>query len=161
MQIDACRDGFDRRQIDEIVGEDVRLVGRRQHRAAGAALGVDLARHVGIWAQRTRDARPAFAALLLGRRFRAIGFLPLRGRHGRVRRRLRRLTVARLKSRNAHEEHTDLLLQRLVLREQFQHQQLQAVLVERIECFRRHPGLESAPRDAFNAESPSQTDADG
>jgi hypothetical protein len=66
-----------------------------------------------------------------------------------------------LKSRNAHEEHTDLLLQRLVLREQFENQQLQAVLVERIECFRRHPELESATRNAFNAESPSQTDAEG
>ena len=48
-----------------------------------------------------------------------------------------------------------------LLREQFQQLQLQAILVERIKCSGQHPELESAPRDAFNAENPSQTDAEG
>jgi hypothetical protein len=48
VQIDARRDRLDRRQIDVVVGEDLALVGRRECRAAGTFLGVDLARRVGI-----------------------------------------------------------------------------------------------------------------
>ena len=90
VQIDACRDRFDRRQINVIVGEDFRLIGFRKLCTAGAFLGVDVVCHVGIGAQSARNSGTAFAAPLLRCRIGRIGFLPLRRRQRRVVRCLRR-----------------------------------------------------------------------
>jgi len=161
VQIDPRRDGLDRRQIDVVVGEDVRLIGRRECCAAGACLGVDLARRVGIGCERARDAGPALAAFLLRRCRGTIGLLSARRRQRGVRRRLRRLAGTRLEFHDPREESLDLLKQFVVLRHQLEHQRLQAVFVQRIERLGRHPAFESASRDAINAEAPSQTDAEG
>ena len=166
MQIDARRDGLDRRHVDMIVSVREDLIGKRHGHAASAALGIDVARHVGAGAQLARDTWPALAFLFLRwLRLSDVGLLPLGGWQRRVRRRLGRglgrLSGAGLEFGNARQELLDLLDQLAVLREQPEHQRLQAVLVERIECLGRHPELESDPDDPLNARSPSQTVAWG
>jgi hypothetical protein len=52
------------------------LTPARHLSTAGAALGKDVARHVGVRTELARDAGVAFAALLLGRRLRNVGLLP-------------------------------------------------------------------------------------
>ena len=161
VQVNAGRDGLDRRQLDVVVGEHVRLVGGGKRCAAGAFVGVDIARCVGILSERARDARPAPATFPLARRLGDIGLLSRRRRQRGIRRRLRRLAGTAFELRNACEQRVDPFEQRLVLRQQLEHQRLQAVLVERIERLGRHPELKSAPRAAFNAGTASQTDAEG
>ena len=152
MQSDARRDGLDRRQIDVVVGVRDGLSGGRERRAAGAALGVDITRGIGARAQLARYARPALAAFPWGRLRRGdVGLLPARRRQRRVRRRLRRLPGAGLEFGDPRQELLDLLDQFAVLREQPEHQRLQAVLVERIKCLGWHPELESDPGHPLNA----------
>ena len=78
MQIDPCRDGLDRRQVDMIVGGDVRLAGLCEPGAAtGAGLGVDIAHNVRIGVQSSRNAWTTFARRL--GRIGPIGLLAGRG----------------------------------------------------------------------------------
>ena len=115
VQVDAGGDGPDRRQVDVVVGEHVRLVGGLKPGAARAFVRVDLARRVGIGAQGARRAGPeTLAALLLLLRLCGdIGLLSARGRQQGVGRRVRRLDELRFQLRNP--------------RQQLQHQRFQAI----------------------------------
>jgi len=167
VQIDARRDGFDRRQFDVVVGVHQFLIGGRHRRAAAAMLGEDVARHVGFFAQRTGHARMALAALLLRCPFGDVGLLAARRRQRGIVRRLRRLAELGFEFRNASEElgvlreqFVEPTKQRSVLRHDPKHHRLQ-VVIERIECLGWHPELESAPRAAHNAAELSHTAAQG
>ena len=81
MQVDACRDGLDGRQIDMIVGVREHLPDGRYLRAAIAALGEDIACRVGARTQRACHAGMSLAPLLLAHScVVSIGFLPARWR---------------------------------------------------------------------------------
>jgi hypothetical protein len=101
MQIDPRRDGLDRRQIDVIVGEDMRLVGDRKCCPADTSVGIDVARRVRVFGECTRDAGPTLPALLLARRRGNIALLAARRRQRRVVRGLRRLAATRFQFRDA------------------------------------------------------------
>jgi hypothetical protein len=106
---------------------------------------------------------------------RDVGLLSARRRQRRVRRRLRRLAGSALEFGNARQQLVDprqqrlvLLVKRLVLldeivdlRQQGQHQSLQAVGVELIDSLGRHPELESDDSVALNATSLSHSAAGG
>ena len=170
VHMHARGDGPDRRQVDVIVGVEVRLVGGVERLPAGAGLGVDVARLVGIGAQGPRHAGPALAAFLARRRLGAVGgavgLLALRRRQRRVRRRLRRQVEAPFEFGDACQQRLDPRQQLGVPpdqpidpRQQLHDQRLQGVTIERIECLGRHPQFESARRRPRNAPPPSQTAA--
>ena len=100
---DPRRDRLDRRQLHVVIGAREHLVGGAQFRAAGAALGVDVARHVGVGAELACYPGVPFAASLLGRRVPDVGLLSARWRQRRVRRRLRRLAGSALKFGDARQ----------------------------------------------------------
>jgi hypothetical protein len=56
VQVDARGDRSDRRQVDVIPGVGEHMVGWDKWRAAGASLGVDVARRVRVFAQGARNA---------------------------------------------------------------------------------------------------------
>ena len=88
VQVDPRRGRLDRRQLHVVIGAREHLVGGGQFRAAGAALGVDIARHVGVSTELACYAGVPFATFLRGRRVRNVGLLSARWRQRRLRRRL-------------------------------------------------------------------------
>ena len=161
VQVDPRRHRLDRRQFHVVIGAREHLVGGAQFRAAGAALGVDIARRVGVGAELAGCAGAPFAASLRGRRVRDVGLLSARWRQRRVRRRLRRLAGSALEFGDARQQRLVLLDEIVDLRQQGQNQPLQTVGVERIDPLRRHPELESNGSDAFNAALLSHSAAGG
>ena len=159
MEIDPRRDGLDRRQVDVIVGMRQDLIGGRHRRAARAALGIDVARHVRVRAQLASHARPPLAPFLSGCRWSDVGLLPARRRQRRVVRRLRRLTATPLELGDAGVQSFDLGEQIVDLRQQRPQQRIGAGLVERIRCLGSHPELESVRHNQINATDASQTAA--
>ena len=115
-----------------------------------------------------RDARPALAALLACRPrdvgspwSRDVGLVPRRRRQRRIGGRLDRAACARFELGDPGEEGLDLVEELGVLRDQLEHQRLQAVLIGRINALGFHPKLESDRGTPLNASTPSQTAAQG
>ncbi len=153
-QVDARRDGLDRRNIGVVVSARELLIGCLERCPACTALGLDVARDIGVRTELARDTGTAAARRLLRRL--DIGL-------GRRRRRLRGI-VRRFRRRaelgfefgdvgvergDLREEIVDASEQRRILRHDPKHHRLQ-VVVERIDLIGRHPELKSARAPALN-----------
>src|SRR5262249_53702981 len=114
---------------------------------------------VGVGGELACYAGAPFAAALRGRRVRDVGLLSARWRQRRVRRRLRRLAGSALEFGDARQQRLVLLDEIVDLRQQGQHQPLQAVGVKRIDPLGPHPELESNGSDALNAAALSHSAA--
>src|SRR6516165_3970925 len=123
VQVVSRRPRSDWGDLDVVVGVREHLTFERDLPAALAALGKEVAGHIGVRTELAGHARTALAALLLPARLvRDIGLLPTRGRQRGVRRCLRRFAGATLELCDTRQERADLLeelvdrrLQRIVL----------------------------------------------